>query len=151
MRSYILAIAVATLLAAIYAFQNTAEISVRFFMFEMNFPQGVWEAILFSCGAVLMWFFSILASFEMYSKSRKITMDLNKRIEDLEEEKKSLMEVLRNISPVYGNASQPFRSSSTPSLEKTSSPDDSDSSCAALNELSPSDEPEKEKEGTVSV
>ncbi|MDR1470950.1 MAG: LapA family protein [Synergistaceae bacterium] len=147
MRSYILAIAVAMLLAAIYAFQNAAEISVSFFMFERSFPQGVWEAILFSLGAVLMWLFSILATFETYSKNRKTTKDLNKRIADLEEEKKSLLGALQHVAPPAGHGA-----SDEHALSEANAP--LEGVCQAepcQSERAPSDGPDLEKKGTGPV
>jgi len=55
MKSYALAIALAMLLAAVYAFQNTGEVLVRFLMWEVSLPQGIWEIMLFAAGGVLMW------------------------------------------------------------------------------------------------
>lgn len=54
MRSYILAIGVSMFLAAVYVFQNTGEIVVRFLIFEGTYQQGVWEVLLFAVGVVLM-------------------------------------------------------------------------------------------------
>jgi uncharacterized membrane protein YciS (DUF1049 family) len=142
---YILAIAVSILLAAIYASQNAAEISVRFFMFEKNFQQGIWEAILFSTGAVIMWFFSVLAAFESYSRNRKVTMDLNKKIASLEEDKKSLLETLRHLSPGSGYA----YSDEAPSAELPAPGEGVTKSCT--DESTPQDEPDAVKKETVSV
>jgi uncharacterized integral membrane protein len=97
MRSYILAIAVSMLLAAVYAFQNTSEIAVRFLMFERLLPQGVWEIILFSLGAVIMWFFSILASVEIHSAHRSQVNERDKKIAALEEEKSSLLNAFKYL------------------------------------------------------
>lgn len=46
MRSYALAIAVAMLVAALYAFQNPQEVVVKFFSWERELPQGIWEVLL---------------------------------------------------------------------------------------------------------
>jgi uncharacterized integral membrane protein len=145
---YILAIAVSILFAAIYSYQNAAEISVRFFMFERNFPQGIWEAILFSLGSVIMWFFSVLSAFEVYSKNKKVTMELNKKIEGLEEDKKSLLETLQHLAPGAGyTPSDEAPVCELPSLDGAvkSRPDES----APSDE--PSVEPSVEKKDTVSV
>jgi cbb3-type cytochrome oxidase subunit 3 len=97
MKVYILAIAVSVLLTAIYSIQNSQEITVRFFS-SWTFRQGVWEAVLFSGGVVLMWLFSILGSWEIYRKNRKIIKEKDKRISELEEEKKSLFSAIRAAS-----------------------------------------------------
>ena len=99
MRSYILAVAVAMLLSAVYAFQNGAEITVQFLMFSRKFPQGVWEVIVFSVGAFLMWFFSIIASVEIHTKHTKQLKERDKRIAELEDEKKSLLTAFNHIAP----------------------------------------------------
>lgn len=54
MKSYILAIAITMFLSALYAFQNIGDVTVKFFVFERTFPQGVWDVLLFASGAVLM-------------------------------------------------------------------------------------------------
>ena len=107
MRSYILAVAVSMLLAAVYTFQNTSEITVHFLVFQRAFPQGVWEVILFSIGAVLMWFFSILASIETHTTHRKEVKERDKRISELEEERSSLLNAFKHLphaneSPAFG-------------------------------------------------
>lgn len=99
MRSYILAVAVAMLLSAVYAFQNAAEITVHFLMFSRKFPQGVWEVIVFSVGAFLMWFFSVIASVEIHTKHTKQIKERDKRIAELEDEKKSLLTAFGHIAP----------------------------------------------------
>jgi len=99
MRSYILAVAVAMLISAVYAFQNAAEITVQFLMFSRKFPQGVWEVIVFSAGAFLMWFFSVIASVEIHTKHTKQIKERDKRIAELEDEKKSLLTAFAHIAP----------------------------------------------------
>lgn len=97
MRSYALAITASMLLSAIYVFQNVGDVTVRFFIFEHVFPQGVWEALLFSAGAVLMWFFSIFASLELRVKYRSQLKDRDKKIKVLEEEKTSLLAAIGRV------------------------------------------------------
>ncbi|MDR3331390.1 MAG: LapA family protein [Synergistaceae bacterium] len=96
---YLLVMAVSVLVSAIYSIQNPTDITVRFIVFERTFRQGLWEAGIFSAGVVLMWLFSLIARFSIYSKSRKEIKECNKRILQLEDEKKSLMEVLKQQSP----------------------------------------------------
>ena len=107
MRSYILAIAVSMLLAAAYAFQNTSEITVRFFAFQRAFPQGVWEIVLFSIGALLMWFFSILASIETHTTHRSQVKERDKKIAELEAEKSSLLNAFRHLPQADASKAEP--------------------------------------------
>lgn len=109
MRSYALAITASMLLSAIYVFQNVGDVTVRFFIFEHVFPQGVWEALLFSAGAVLMWFFSIFASIELRVNYRSQIKDRDKKIKVLEEEKASLLSAIGRVGAqgdhaISGNA-----------------------------------------------
>ncbi|MDR1510550.1 MAG: LapA family protein [Synergistaceae bacterium] len=102
MRSYLLGIVVAILLSAVYAFSNTGEISVRFLSLEHDFPQGIWEIFLFAAGALIMWLFSVAASFELYAANRKKNREAAKRIAELEDEKKSLLTTLQHIGETAG-------------------------------------------------
>jgi uncharacterized integral membrane protein len=99
MMSYFLGIVIVMLLSAVYAFQNTAEVTVNFLFLTNVFPQGVWEVIVFAAGAVIMWFFSVCASIETRSGNRKRFREQNRRIEELEKDKKSLMNTLEKIEP----------------------------------------------------
>lgn len=119
MRSYALAIAASMLLAAIYVFQNDAgEVTVRFLIFERVFPQGVWEVLLFSVGAVVMWVFSILASLELRASYRGKIKERDKKIQTLEDEKSSLLGAISKMGakaeypiegkPYVGLADEPF-------------------------------------------
>lgn len=122
MRSYALAIAASMLLAAIYVFQNVGEVTVRFFVFEHVFPQGVWEVLLFSVGAVIMWTFSLFASLELRAKYRSQIKDRDKKIAALEEEKSSLLSAIGRVGsqseyaivgkPYVGLADEPMPSAS---------------------------------------
>lgn len=95
MKSYALAIALSMLISAIYAIQNTQEITVRFLFFEGVYSQGLWEVILFSAGSVLMWLFSLLALLEVRSKYRGQIRERDKKITSLEEERNSLLLAFR--------------------------------------------------------
>ena len=97
MLTYILAIAFSVLLSAVYAFQNASVVYVKFLMFERPFPQGVWEALLFSAGVLLMWIFSIAASLEVRAKYRAKIKERDQRIAALEEERKSLLSAFNNL------------------------------------------------------
>ncbi len=99
MKSYILAIAAAMFVSAVYVFQNTGDVTIRFLFFEGNYQQGVWDVILFSVGVLLMWVFSIFSSFETRSKYRTQIKELDKKIAALEEEKNSLLEAFKRINP----------------------------------------------------
>lgn len=91
MRSYALAIAVAMLVAALYAFQNPQEVVVKFFSWERELPQGIWEVLLFAAGGVLMWLVSLFALVESRAKLIKQIKEKDKKIKDLEAEKNSLI------------------------------------------------------------
>ncbi|MFP4481548.1 MAG: LapA family protein [Thermovirgaceae bacterium] len=95
MKSYALAVALAMLLAATYAFQNTGEILVRFLIWERTIPQGIWDVLLFAAGGVLMWFVSLFALLETRGRYVRQIREKDKRIKDLEEERVSLMAAFR--------------------------------------------------------
>lgn len=97
MRSYILAIALSMLVAAVYVFQNTSEVVVRFLIFERIFPQGVWEAVVFACGVVLMWLFSVIAAIDTHSSYKSKLKEKDRRIAELEEERTSLLNAFKHI------------------------------------------------------
>lgn len=91
MKSYILAIVFTMFLSAMFAFQNIGDVTVRFFIFEWTFPQGIWEVALFSSGAAIMWFFSIFSGFETRSKYKNIIKEKDDKIAALEDEKKMIL------------------------------------------------------------
>lgn len=94
MRSYILAIVLTMFLSALFAFQNIGDVTVKFLFFEWTMPQGVWEVVLFSSGAALMWFFSLFSVFEVRSKLKKELKERDDKISSLEQEKKAIIESL---------------------------------------------------------
>ncbi len=96
MKSYALAIALAMLLAAVYAFQNTGEVLVRFLMWEVSLPQGIWEVMLFAAGGVLMWMVSLFAMVESRSKYTRQIKEKESRVRELENERSSLMDAIRH-------------------------------------------------------
>ncbi|MDR1132739.1 MAG: LapA family protein [Synergistaceae bacterium] len=97
MKSYILGIVVAMILSATYALSNTAEITVKILNLQTTLPQGIWEVIVFAFGVLIMWLISVCASIETYVKHRKKTKELTKRITQLEDERKSLLDTLRSF------------------------------------------------------
>ncbi|HAK41020.1 MAG TPA: LapA family protein [Synergistales bacterium] len=101
MKSYALAIAVAMLLAAVYAFQNTGEVLVKFLVWELSFPQGIWEVMLFAAGGVLMWLVSLFAMVESRSKYVRQIKEKDAKIRELESERSSLMEAIRHSGHQY--------------------------------------------------
>jgi uncharacterized integral membrane protein len=131
--TYILALAFSILLSAVYAFQNSGDIYVRFLVFERVFPQGVWEALLFSAGVLLMWIFSIFASLEGRAKYKGIIKEKDLKITGLEEEKKSLLSAFNNLSP----------SPSGPAVSSLPAQDEP--------QPDPSPEPAPDDKGTISV
>ena len=72
LKSYILAIVLTMFLSALFAFQNIGDVTIRFLIFEWTLPQGVWEVVLFSSGAAIMWFFSLFSVFEVDVYKRQI-------------------------------------------------------------------------------
>ena len=58
-------------LSALFAFQNIGDVTVKFVFWQWTLPQGVWEVVLFSTGAAVMWFFSLFSVFEVRSKLKK--------------------------------------------------------------------------------
>lgn len=94
MKSYILAIVITMFLSALFAFQNIGDVTVRFLFFEWTLPQGVWEVVLFSSGAALMWFFSLFSVFEVRSRYKKELKARDEKIASLEQEKKTMFESL---------------------------------------------------------
>jgi uncharacterized integral membrane protein len=97
MKSYLLGILVTMIISAVYAISNTEQITVNFLMLNTAVPQGIWEIILFSLGALLMWLFSVGASIETYSSNRKAAKEMKAKIAELEEEKKSLLLTLQSL------------------------------------------------------
>lgn len=97
MKSYALAIAVAMLVAAGYAFQNTGDVTVRFLIWERQIPQGVWEVLLFAAGGILMWFVSLFALLEVRGGLKREIRDLQKRNEALSEERAALLTALSSL------------------------------------------------------
>jgi len=90
-KSTMLAIVVTMVISALYSFQNLGNITVRFLLFEWTFPQGVWEITVFCAGAVLMWFFSLLATRETKNKYQKQINELNEKLQLLENDKRDLI------------------------------------------------------------
>jgi uncharacterized integral membrane protein len=119
--SYVLAIAFSILLSAVYAFQNAGDIYVKFLVFERTFPQGVWEALLFSAGVLLMWVFSIFASLESRARYKGLIKERDLKIASLEDEKKSLLSAFNNLAPQA--AAPPAQEESQAALPMTASDD----------------------------
>jgi uncharacterized integral membrane protein len=106
-RSYALAIAVAMLVSALYAFQNPQEVLVKFFSWERTLPQGVWEVLIFAAGGVLMWLVSLFALMESRAKLVKQLKEKDKRIKELETEKESLIRAIGETKKTYGLGEEP--------------------------------------------
>ena len=92
LKSYILAIVLTMFLSALFAFQNIGDVTIRFLIFEWTLPQGVWEVVLFSSGAAIMWFFSLFSVFEVRSKYKKELKQKDEKIAALEQEKKTILD-----------------------------------------------------------
>ncbi|MBO8154156.1 LapA family protein [Thermovirga sp.] len=125
MRSYALAIAVAMLVAALYAFQNPQEVVVKFFSWERELPQGIWEVLLFAAGGVLMWLVSLFALVESRAKLIKQIKEKDKKIKDLEAEKNSLIKAIGEKNEkvesetTYPSAAEEVKEIKTQPTEKT--------------------------------
>jgi uncharacterized integral membrane protein len=94
MKSYALAVALAMLAAAGYAFQNDGQITVRLLLWSRDVPQGLWEVLLFAAGGVLMWLIALAAQFETKVGHKKTLRELQGRIDELEKERQSLLAAL---------------------------------------------------------
>ena len=85
------------LAAAGYVFQNAGDVTVRVLLWERLMPQGVWEVLLFSLGALLMWIVSLFALLEEMTPLKRKVAALEKTNRSLEEEKGSLLRILENF------------------------------------------------------
>ncbi len=94
MRSYALAIAFSVLLAAVYAFQNAGDVTVRFLLWTRDVPQGIWEAAVFAGGCVLMWVVSLSAFLELRTSYRSRFREQDMKIKKLEEERISILRAI---------------------------------------------------------
>lgn len=92
LKSYVLAIVLTMFLSALFAFQNIGDVTVKFIFWEWMLPQGVWEVVLFSTGAAVMWFFSLFSVFEVRSKFKKQLKEKDEKIASLEQEKKAILD-----------------------------------------------------------
>lgn len=92
LKSYVLAIVLTMFLSALFAFQNIGDVTVKFIFWEWMLPQGVWEVVLFSTGAAVMWFFSLFSVFEVRSKFKKQIKEKDEKIASLEQEKKAILD-----------------------------------------------------------
>lgn len=92
MKSYFLAITITMFLSALFAFQNIGDVTVRFLSFEWNFPQGVWEVLIFCAGAAIMWIFSIFSLLEVRSKYRLQLKQKDEKISAIENERKAILD-----------------------------------------------------------
>ncbi len=115
MKSYALAVALAMLLAAVYAFQNAGEIIVRFLVWERTIPQGIWEVLLFAAGGILMWLVSLFALMETRGKYVRQVREKEKKIRELEEEKASLLAAMS----ARREETAPVRAESAPEISET--------------------------------
>lgn len=107
MKSYALAILLAMLVAAGYAFQNTGDVVVRFIIWEKTLPQGLWEILLFAAGGLLMWIVSLASLIEIRGALRRKVKDQEERIRSLEQEKQQLLDALKS-NPAAGVQEEPM-------------------------------------------
>lgn len=99
MKSYVLAIALAMLVAAGFVFQNPGIVTVHFLIWTRELPQGVWEVVLFAAGGILMWGVSLVAMMEVRNKYRREIRTRDRRVQELQEERDSLVSALNSIGP----------------------------------------------------
>ncbi len=97
MKSYVLAITLAMLVAAGFVFQNPGSVTVSFLMWSRELPQGVWEVVLFAAGGILMWGVSLVAMFEERNRYRRQIRNLERRVGELQEERDSLVGALNSL------------------------------------------------------
>lgn len=100
MRSYALAVGLAMMLSAIFAFQNTGEITVKFLIWTRQVPQGIWEVAVFAGGCVLMWLVSMSAALESRVKYKKQIRELEGKVKKMEEERVSLLNAMNATAAV---------------------------------------------------
>ncbi len=108
MKSYILAITITMFLSALFAFQNIGDVTVRFLVFEWEFPQGVWEVFIFCTGAAIMWIFSIFSMFEVRGKYKRELKLRDEKITAAENEKKMILESIA-IKKVNDESAKDFQ------------------------------------------
>ena len=82
-------------LSALFAFQNIGDVTVKFVFWQWTLPQGVWEVVLFSTGAAVMWFVSLVSVFEVRSKLKKQLKEKDDKIAALEQEKKAILDSVK--------------------------------------------------------
>jgi uncharacterized integral membrane protein len=103
-KSYALAILLAMLVAAGYAFQNTGDVVVRFIFWEKTLPQGLWDILLFAAGGLLMWIVSLASPIEVRSALRRKIKEQEERIRSLEQERQQLLEALQGSQAAANRA-----------------------------------------------
>jgi putative membrane protein len=103
-KSYALAILLAMLVAAGYAFQNTGDVVVRFIFWEKTLPQGLWDILLFAAGGLLMWIVSLASLIEVRSALRRKIKEQEERIRSLEQERQQLLEALQGSQAAANRA-----------------------------------------------
>lgn len=98
MKSFFIALVTLMFLTAVYVFQNTALVNVRFFLFDFTFPQGIYEIGLFALGAALMWFFTIFSYLEVRAGHKEKLAERVAEVRQLESANKVLLDTLKQNS-----------------------------------------------------
>ena len=106
MKCTMLAIVITMSVSALYSFQNLDTVRVRFLFSEWNFPQGVWEIVLFCAGVILMWLLSLLAQLEKRNKYKRQIKELNDKLHAIEEEKKNIVAAVPDVPSDNANLEQ---------------------------------------------
>lgn len=140
MRSYILAAAGSAVIAALYVYQNPEPISVSFLSLQRSFPHGVWGAVIFGLGAVLMWIFSLLASLELHADYKKKLDARDEQIAKLQDERDAMLHAFKLLPTTTAQSSIASTEESVHEEHSDASPDNADGS----EETERSEEEEKE-------
>ena len=106
MKCTMLAIVITMSVSALYSFQNLDTVRVCFLFSEWNFPQGVWEIVLFCAGVILMWLLSLLAQLETRNKYKRQIKELNDKLHAIEEEKKNIVAAVPDVPSDNANLEQ---------------------------------------------
>ncbi|MDO4218784.1 MAG: LapA family protein [Synergistaceae bacterium] len=98
MKSFFVSLVLLMLVSAVYVFQNSAIVNVRFLVFNFAFSQGLFEVGIFALGAALMWFFSIFSYFENRASYKEKLAERVAEVRQLESANKILLDTLRQNS-----------------------------------------------------
>ena len=98
MKSFFVSLVTLMFLAAVYVFQNTALVNVRFFFLDFTLSQGIYEIGIFALGAALMWFFTIFSYLEVRAGHKEKLAGRIAEVRQLESANKVLLDTLKQNS-----------------------------------------------------